>query len=1419
MRSGSRATTFIAIAFGILMVLSIFAGALSYAAGTGASFPGATNPSLLRTPSGAIGTQAPPTHDGTGSLAYSPSPTVGGKPVSASTPSSSASATSVPNGSELQYIMQTAYPTNVPGISSIFGASQLSDWYQLKGQYSTLSLPCYGLAPGGADGESAYVAGCSGHSEPGMEFYSNLPGSGGNLTWNATLPTDRNASANQGDLYAAIWFGLTLDAPQTAWMSQCFLELQLYPDSIDAGEILSTTNWSGLAVAWQLFTTPGPSSTYGNSIEELPCFIEPLLDNGTGPTFFNMHQGDRISVTMSGFPGDPLGERVSITDLTTGGSSFIQMVTPAGPIDPAYPTETYQNALQWTPGGEWPAAFAFETAHAVNSSVPENNSFSGCSPGGPNPTASNGAVPCPSFDPASWANDTLQPWQIDVPTFFNATARQTPAEVGFTQDLGGIAYTNGSDAFGQFSYGCSNRLGSAWCSTPWYSFSCASDSFAFGATDYSGTTSDFGKYLQYNPSYYVNGLGFGVYPSTNFTVPTCGGASATVTVGSAGTGTGIAYFLSHAYSRPTSVANLSLGPYGIDAIPTAGSVFEHWVTSGGVSVQYPYDPYTTLTIGSFGTVTALFALAGSTPPVPVTVNVAGQTLVSGLTELGGSVIVNPGFDINPGPPLATVTSGGSLQLAPGIYGIEAMPPIGTNFTGWETSGGGGSVATVYYPYTWLDLTGSTSVLNLTFNYVASPESAEADAFWIGSGSVSLNGISIPTTTANSGQLVLPVGSYPLSAAASLGWSFQGWFPFTDTVQTDLSQANTVTNLEYNSDNITALFEPLATYRVNLLSGGSLLVNGAPVFSGATATVPFTGSPNGSFTETLAAEPSSGYAFVDWSATPASDVSFANPDAPETTIDVNGSVTIIATFAYEPPTVSLSISVDPTGSGSAIFNGATVSSSGTIAASEGEYVAGAIPTPGWSFAGWTTQGPVSVSAGIVTVVGSGGALVARFVRAVYDVTVVESTPGATNITLGGQSVNDGVTLHLTAGTYTVTEGLDCGFSWTAIGGFYGSSLSVSNPTLTAVMLTVTGPGTLYLIVHEPLPTCPRFRLTFEETGLPLGAVWSVAINGLALQNATPSLFVSLLNGSYSYRVASANASYRPVLPTGTVVVNGAPVTQTVLFALSTSEIEFTESGLASGTSWTVTLGGMREASTTDSIVFSEANGTYAWTAGSVSGYAVSPSSGNVTVAGQSVTVALTYTAVPPDSYAVTFREANLPSGTSWSVTVRGTTTSSTGTTLVVYEPNGTYGYTVLSSDPAWTAESSRGSVAVNGAPVTVSVTFVETVYSVTFTETGLPSGSSWAVAIGNVAEYTTGSTITYSEPNGSYSYAIYAPSGYTASPSSGTVVVHGASVTVTITLTANGSGAGGPESTLSSTDASAVARASPSADGMQGPRRI
>ncbi|HZY91396.1 MAG TPA: hypothetical protein VFG07_01275, partial [Thermoplasmata archaeon] len=83
--------------------------------------------------------------------------------------------------------------------------------------YGNLSNPiapsgsCFGIWPPG--GQEYYANGCYGHDEPGIQFYSTLPGSGGNVTWNVTLPIGRNSSATQSDLYTAIWFGMTLSDP------------------------------------------------------------------------------------------------------------------------------------------------------------------------------------------------------------------------------------------------------------------------------------------------------------------------------------------------------------------------------------------------------------------------------------------------------------------------------------------------------------------------------------------------------------------------------------------------------------------------------------------------------------------------------------------------------------------------------------------------------------------------------------------------------------------------------------------------------------------------------------------------------------------------------------------------------------------------------------------------------------------------------------------------------------------------------------------------------------------------------------------------------------------------------------------------------------------------------------------------------
>ena len=234
--------------------------------------------------------------------------------------------------------------------------------------------------------------------------------------------------------------------------------------------------------------------------------------------------------------------------------------------------------------------------------------------------------------------------------------------------------------------------------------------------------------------------------------------------------------------------------------------------------------------------------------------------------------------------------------------------------------------------------------------------------------------------------------------------------------------------------------------------------------------------------------------------------------------------------------------------------------------------------------------------------------------------------------------------------------------------------------------------------------------------------------------------------------------------------------------ATFDVTFSETGLASGTSWTVTLGGTTSSSTTASIVFHMANGTYSFTVGAVSGYTASPASGSVTVNGAAVTKGVTFT--PQATYAVTFTETGLSAGTSWTVSLGGTPKTSTSTSISFSEPNGSYSFTV-GAVSGYTASPSSGTVTVAGAAVTESITFTAITpgtYAVTFTETGLPSGTSWSVTLNGATQSSSTASISFTEPNGSYSFTVGAVSGYTARPSSGTVTVAGTAVTTAISFT-------------------------------------
>ncbi len=210
------------------------------------------------------------------------------------------------------------------------------------------------------------------------------------------------------------------------------------------------------------------------------------------------------------------------------------------------------------------------------------------------------------------------------------------------------------------------------------------------------------------------------------------------------------------------------------------------------------------------------------------------------------------------------------------------------------------------------------------------------------------------------------------------------------------------------------------------------------------------------------------------------------------------------------------------------------------------------------------------------------------------------------------------------------------------------------------------------------------------------------------------------------------------------------------------INFIESGLATGTSWSVNLSGSLMSSTGTEITFSEIPGTYAFTVTPVPGYTVSPSSGSVklTSCEASVTVYVTFAPVPvPTSYTVWFNETGLPTGTTWWANLSGTNTSASSASISFSVLNGTYAFSTpgnISGLPGvlFNTTVTSGSVVVNGANVTVMVPYA-TEYLLTMIASP-PGGGSVTPASG---WYGSGSSVALSEsPTTGYLFINWTGSG-------------------------------------------------------------
>ena len=158
----------------------------------------------------------------------------------------------------------------------------------------------------------------------------------------------------------------------------------------------------------------------------------------------------------------------------------------------------------------------------------------------------------------------------------------------------------------------------------------------------------------------------------------------------------------------------------------------------------------------------------------------------------------------------------------------------------------------------------------------------------------------------------------------------------------------------------------------------------------------------------------------------------------------------------------------------------------------------------------------------------------------------------------------------------------------------------------------------------------------------------------------------------------------------------------------------------------------------------------------------------------------------NTYAIKFTEIGLPSSTSWSVTLDGLTETSTNETLTFNEPNGSYSY-VIPGISGYRANIYSGKINVNGNPVCNYITWKTITYTITISETGIPIGTSWSATLTgstfngqniNITLSSTTNTITFNEPNGSYSYIIHLPYSYQSNNAKGSVNIVGDSENVT-----------------------------------------
>jgi len=145
----------------------------------------------------------------------------------------------------------------------------------------------------------------------------------------------------------------------------------------------------------------------------------------------------------------------------------------------------------------------------------------------------------------------------------------------------------------------------------------------------------------------------------------------------------------------------------------------------------------------------------------------------------------------------------------------------------------------------------------------------------------------------------------------------------------------------------------------------------------------------------------------------------------------------------------------------------------------------------------------------------------------------------------------------------------------------------------------------------------YVVSFKASGLPLYVPWSVTFSNVTNSTTGSSAYVnfSIKNSSsghsYSYSINIA-PDWTASPASGTLTVSGAAVAQTITFTEVFYKTIFYETGLPVGTAWIININGIPYTTTNGTVILSEHNGTFTYSAGLMPGYTASPATGTITL---------------------------------------------------------------------------------------------------------------------------------------------------------------------------------------------------------------